>query len=225
MEICIDESRALEMASRLRSSFGPGKVSMSKSLEALAKTLGYPNWDTLSGMLKRDTQEKAVVPALARLLIGKPFDLFWEAYACFDMGESPGWAKVAFNQALLDQILATQALCLEKKLDHIALDFYAAWEDVQDLQIRDTQLIVTEYSFWLRASPRYVDYHVETRSIEIEHLRGALASPPARNECLAWADGVLFAEGTSAKQFALGLLDDEHIVINEADIDEMPTRD
>lgn len=223
MEICIDESRAREMASRLRSTFGTKTVSQSKSLEALAKTLGYADWNTLSGMLKRDTKEKAVVPAIARLLVGKPFDLYWEAYACSDLGESPGWAKVAVDQAFLDQVLATQALCVDKKLDHIALDFNAEWDDVQDLQIRDTQLIVTEYSFWLRASPRYANYHVETRSIEIEYLRGVLGTPTVRYECLAWADGVLFADGASAKQFALGLLDDEHIAINEGDIDEMPT--
>ena len=59
MDIKLTESNARQMAQRLREEIGRDLVKSSKAFEALSKMLGQPNWDTLSGILKREAADSA----------------------------------------------------------------------------------------------------------------------------------------------------------------------
>lgn len=230
MEITINPNTVRTMVKRLRENLG---LTQSAAYEAVAQTLGHPNWDTLSGMLKAEllAQDNSVFAQAAKRhhwrtappALKQPFMLVWEAFACDEYGEGPGWGQLEVTQEVLNELHEMQTLCLQNSCE-ISRDFGGMeWGNDDSLRLRGDELHVSASSFWVRARPKHCDYYVETRMMDIEELfklidQGQAAATPY----LAWADGVLFKDGSSAKQFALQMLDEGVAAVNEGCIDEMP---
>lgn len=232
MELQLNKQSVREMTERLRTALGLQSVSHSLAGEALAQALGYRNMDTLSGMMKKEAAASRPAsakkkPSVAVPVLDKPFTLFVEAFACDEYGSAPDWARLTIDQEFLQALAESQQLCVDKSLDHLARDYgWATWADERDghsYRIQGVELMVGTRSFWLQGRPKHCYYNVETRSIEIAEFFKAVGPDCPRDPYLAWADGILFNDGSCAQDFARGLLDDEVIDINETCIDQMPS--
>jgi hypothetical protein len=167
MDISLNEDRVKGMAARLRSAFEFKTLSQSKSLEVVAGLLGYPNWDTLSGMLKGERQ-----PGFR---LAEPVELYIEAHAIDEYGDSPPFASLKVTQEWVEDLLELQALCIHKRLGYIAVDGGPdEWKDDEQYRMRDDWLIVDSSSFWFDAHPKHANYSVQTETVNIEQLIAAL---------------------------------------------------
>lgn len=183
MEFHLNEKKVREMAGRMRKVFGNDTLGHSKALEAVAQTLGYPNWDTLSGLLKREDKP--------RFTLDKPVTLYINAYACDEWADGPSWAKVRIDQAFIDAVLELQALCEDKGLDHVSKDWCPeAWDDDDNLRLQGDELVVCRHSWWFTARPKHADYSCETRMLDIGWMLDAL-SKHASTDYLVWRKDIL----------------------------------
>lgn len=218
-----------------------------QSLEILSQALGYENWDTFCGLLKASSKaddnagrKPAGVDPLewseekkqnaervgwrqTPPVVSKPFDFYWEAFACDEWGDGPSWAKVHVTQAFVDQVHSLQTKCLEFNAQMAVYENPAQWDCEDELRLQGDELNVSHLSLWFSARPKHADYAVETRILDIRDFFDAIDNPERRMSHLAWADGILFMDGSSAKNFAMGLLDNGDIDINESRIEKMPS--
>lgn len=240
MEINLNETTVRAMANRLRAHLKASasvECSLSQSLESTAKMLGHKNWDTLIGILRKEEAPSEELERRRREwaafgwrekapTVAKPFVFMWEAFACSEWGDGPQWARVEVTQELVNNIHRLQTECLEKALTRVEQSYVCEeWDNTEELRIRGDELVVDRHSFWLSAQPKYGDYAVETRMTDVKDFFDAIEQgEKASTVYLAWADGVLFKDGSCAKNFALSLLDTGHLPedFNEARIDEMP---
>lgn len=239
MELNITSAIARAMAKRLREATSL-ELTTSASMEVLAKTLGYPNWDTLSGMLK--ASDKVETPEEDADFVRRasvhnwrkeppkdftPFTLYAEAYACNEWAEGPSWCKLEVTPALVALLHELQTLALKQDLETVTRDCYELeWQDEDRYSLRSPELQVSKRSFWFTARPKHQDFDVECRYFDFEELfqlieKGQIAS----KKYFAWADGILFRDGNSARALAELLLDEDEISIDEGSLDEMPMRD
>lgn len=249
MQIAISQDAAINMARRLNKAvqaaapqLGPKGLKHSQSLEMLSHVLGFENWDTFCGLLKAaeapaeaslsapplsgaDAQAQAdrvgwreAPPALA-----KPFTFYWEAFACDEWGDSPRWAKLEVTQAFLDQLHEMQTKCLQNGAQMSVYQSPECWDLADDLRLSGDQLNVSQSSFWFSAYPKNCNYSVETRILDIKDFFDVIDQASARMTHLAWADGMLFMDVSSAKSLAQDLVDNGEIDIEESRIEKMPT--
>lgn len=245
MDFHLNEKSVRAMADRLRTFLrtnpqlgGAAECSLAMSLEATAKMLGHRNWDTLIGLLRKEAAGAASVagsPRPAQLevqrkapTIDKPFLLVWEAYPSCDFGHGPGWAIVEVNQSFIDtlcRVLAQKPQQSRRQAPLSGCD--VDWDpDYRDQLMVSNELVVQGQSyFWLSARPKYADYDIETRMLDIHEFfdiieQGQAAGSPG----LAWADGVLFRDGSSARELAIRVAEAGGLgeAFNEGCIDEMP---
>lgn len=218
-------------------------LSQSQSLEILSKTLGFDNWETLSQMLtsERACTEVAVVAPHAGWspekkqyaqsigwrekppLVSKPFNFYWEALACSEWGDGPQWANLYVTQAFVDALHEWQTKCLDMGA---TLTFKAApdaWDSEDEYRLLDDEININGNQFWFSAHPKHANYNVETRILAIKDFFDAIDNPWHQLSHLAWADNLLFMDGSSAKNFAQLLLDSGEITISEASIEKMPS--
>lgn len=236
MQIEVNDIGLKAMAANLRAALaeacGPSPaVSHSLSLELLAKTLGYKNWDTLNGVAKKSClpqKEEPVkgpapweVPALVNL---KPFTFYIEAHACSESVGYPSWGKVEVTAPWLKSLLQAQAMVREKDLEEVTLtDTLDAWDAQDTLRISGDELIVDKTHFWFQAYPKNASYHVETRMVSIAQLLELIdKGESASDSDFAWADGILFYDGAGVQDFVQALQDDNVIDINQGIIDDLP---
>lgn len=250
MKIEINHETAVHMAQRLnqgvQAALGLEKeqtLKHSQALEILSQAMGYKNWDSFCGLLKSGhNQEKDSAKNITSCwsaeqkknaervgwrntppLLAKPFDFYWEAFACDEWGDGPRWAKVQVTQEFVNNLHSLQTKCLQFNAQMTVSETPQEWDMEEELRLRGEELNVTMNHFWFSARPKHADYAVETRLLDIKVFFDAIDNSEQRMSHLAWADGILFMDGSSAKLFAQGLLDEEEIDINESRIEKMPT--
>jgi hypothetical protein len=162
MKIEVNEKTFRGMASRLREESNE-ELKNCESFEKLSRILGFKNWDTLSGLLKRGQQ--------VALTLERPLTLYVEAFACDEYGESPTWAKLTINQEFVDALLRLQGVCKSNNL-HMVSEYWPvdAWQDDDNYRMRGETLEVTDGNWWIKAYPKHVDYNCETRMIGVKEL-------------------------------------------------------
>lgn len=184
MKVELNETKVRTLATSLRMAVHTGHVTHSKVLEVLAASLGFRNWDTMSGMLKRESR-----PSLA---LAQPVKLYVEVFATGG-GDGPDWAQVVIDQVFVDQLSSLQALCDDRRLSHVAtFGEPTLWQgdhrdepDVDAVSFDNTQIYVTARGWWFRATPKHTAYACETRIVDIEMLRTALTAKVS-TPYLAW---------------------------------------
>jgi hypothetical protein len=229
MDIQVTPQSIQGMVKRLRAA-APG-LTNAKAYEAISKMLGQPNWDTLSGLLKAEQSLPDAFAEIAKRYhwreapprISEPFTFLWEAFATSEYDDGPGWYRLEVTQAVLDELHERQTLAIKNNCE-VSCDFGSGeWGTDNPLNVRGDELHVSGDSFWVSGRPKHCNYTVETRMADISEFfalieKGQQAATPA----FAWADGVLFRDGGSAKEFAFNLLDEKVVVVNESCIDSMP---
>lgn len=172
MKIELNESKVRQIATRVRAALFEGQPTHSQLLELLSSALGFRNWDTMSGILKRESQP--------RLVLERPVTLYVEVFAT-GLDDSLDWAQVVIDQVFLDQLLSLQALCEDQRLSHVAsLGEPALWQgehrehNDDPVNFDSSHLYVDARRFWFRALPRHYSSAFETRSVDIEMLKAAL---------------------------------------------------
>lgn len=222
MEIQVTPKSLRAMAKRIRAAAAPLVVPHSKSLEILAQTLGYRNYDELSGILKKQLEDERALkaPCIPEF---QPFEVMVSAYACDTWGVGPSWARFTCDKAFLTQILELQEMVKRKKLSVASCDDSPEWDNQETLRIRNDELKVSDTEFWFHANPKHASYSVETCPIDISLLvQAALGTLPRHLDCMGFADNILFcARDESAESFARGLFENEEIDIDEVCIDQM----
>lgn len=193
MDIQINEKSVRAMAERLRTSVGADQVSQGKALETLAAVLGFKNWDTLSGTLRK----KASRTPAHGIVLGEPVELLMSCFCTNEFGSAPAYGKVTLTQQLVDRIFALRALASEHNLSELR-DFYPIEWGGQDPDLDEEwrmeleELVVGGHSMWFLASPKHANYNVETRAIELNLLKKVLSSRDSdKSDYLVWHKGHL----------------------------------
>ena len=204
MDIQLNDKTVRAMAERLRSAIGGEQLPQGKALEALSLVFGYKNWDTLSGMLKREAQPKF------RLAV--PVELYVGAFSTDEFGSAPRWAQVTLDQAFIDKVLAMQALCVGQDLTETPASVEPErWQgdDSEDpWNIQGAALCVGPASWWFSGFPKHCSYTVETRMIDINSMLTVLAKKTS-TEHLAWFKDLLVYDSSGEPTQMLEALVDE----------------
>lgn len=210
------------MAKRIRAAAVPLEVTHSKSLEILAQTLGYRNYDELSGLVKKQMADERALKAPV-IPDFKSFEVMVSAYACDTWGEGPSWARFTCDKDFLGQILELQEMVKRKNLSVASCDTGPEWDNQETYRIRNDEMKVSNTEFWFHANPKHASYSVETCPIDIALLvQAALGTLPRHLDNIGFADNILFcASDESAESFARGLFENAEIDIDEVCIDQM----
>lgn len=244
MEINLTHSTAITMAKRLRTEVGPDVMATSASQEVLARVLGYANWDTLSGMLKREKDRAAAAAEAAgqkenEFLVRaqryryrqtppqafKPFTLFIEAYAVDEWAEGPSWFKLEVTPELVERLHKLQTLVLKEGLNVDTETYDGEWSGPDYLCLQGDALCVHPERFWFYARPEHGDYLVETRFVAFNELFELIDKGEQANSAyFAWCDGVLFRDSNSAKNLAESIYEEGDVALDEDKLDAMSSR-
>lgn len=101
----------------------------------------------------------------------KPFKLVIGASATSEFGEGPEWAGVTVTPEFLQTLLRLRRVCRDEKLESVTVSQAPdCWDQEEYFRIRGDSLRVWGNDFWFEAHPKYADYNVETRAIDIDKL-------------------------------------------------------
>lgn len=200
MDINVNEKKVRVMADKLRTAVGPEHVTQGKALETLAQIFGFKNWDTLSGVLKKGKKQPQVP-----LLEGE-VELFLPCHSTSEWGEYPDFCKRTLTQGYLDQLLRQRQLCKEHELTECRTYSGPQWGcDDEDkgnfVRVEYSELVVDENDFYYVGRVKHADYHVETRSCDIDKLLRTLKTRTNSSDgYLVWHEGRLIyaPDGDSA---------------------------
>lgn len=190
-------------------------------LEMLAHGFGYRNFDTFSGVLKKQAEGgcsiKNEIVSQPHLLINQaqnaPVTLYLEMYCTEAEGDSPLWAEVSLTPEFLNTIIEAKEWVIEKKLSSVSLnDFPDNYErKTDDIVIRDDNwwLCVDEDGFWFRGIPKHAGSPVETYRADIETLLQCLdEKTESDSKNFKWFGGRLFHDSTSPDSLIRSFLND-----------------
>lgn len=99
--------------------------------------------------------------------------VFIEAYACSEHGDGPAFAAFKLTESLIEELTTLSQLCADHGLSEVRCLRGCMWGPgtiQDDLRLRSDELVVCGDEFWFRATPKYADYHVETRGLSIQKL-------------------------------------------------------
>ena len=126
--------------------------------------------------------------------------VYAEAYAVSDSEAGASLAEFELDGALLSRLRKLHALCNDNDLSEARMRMGPTWgpygiED--ELRLVNNELVVVpDGSFWFVADVKHGDYHVETRSIDIESLAKRLDDVLLNN-----GDVIYEFEGSNLKHF------------------------
>lgn len=189
MKVELNETKVRMLTTSLRAAHHDGHLTHSKVLEVVSAALGFRNWDTFCGMLKRESGP--------RLTLTKPVSLFVEVFATGD-GDGPNWTQVNIDQALVNELLSLQALVVERKLAHVAtFGEPTLWQgdhrdetDAWAVSFESVQLYVAARGWWFHAVPKHSAYACETRVVAFEDLKAALTGKASTPYLVRYASSV-----------------------------------
>lgn len=203
MQFNLNRELARMMARRLREAVGTEELSQSRSLEVLSKTLGVPNWDTLSGMLKGEEAgtELRRAQLLKAPVLSAPVDLYVEARVTgSEYASGAAWGRLELNNSVLELLARKANQCRLNDDLGVRLSLDAdEWDESEDLNHRAMPAAVTKDDFWLRANPKHSDYLVETRRCPLERLFRVLETGASDGVDFRFAAGALFYAADRAK--------------------------
>lgn len=203
MQFNVTTEVARNMAKRLRDAVGGEMLSTGRSYEVLSKTLGLPNWDTLSGVLK--AEETGAELERAKLfkapVLSAPVALYLEARVVDADGVAAAqWARVDLTAAFLGKLALKANQC--RIYSDSSVRYYepvADWDDSVDLNHSEAPMVVTKEDFWFRANPKHASYFVETVRCPIERLFRVLVAGKTDGADFLVEPGAVFYAGDKAE--------------------------
>jgi hypothetical protein len=154
-------------------------------------------------------------------VVREPFTVFVYASNANERAQGPGWVKWEVNQEFVNLLQKLHTQSLEDENSHIAVDWLPEqWGNDEILNLQEDALNVGSSFFYVSAYPKYGPGPVGSLGISFKDFYAALDGetlPPF----MGWADGVLFVDGSSPKEFAMGLLYEGATDVNEVTIDQM----
>ena len=144
-------------------------------LEMLTKAFGHRNFDTLSGLLKKEEPTDCTF---------KPYTLWFDMSSTDEWAPEPAWANLIVTPAFVREVKLLAAQCTADGLSTIRVDCFQRpelvlcdWDDgeaANPLNIHYWSLTVSPARFWFSATPKHAEYQVETHAFFIEDLLLAL---------------------------------------------------
>lgn len=235
MDISLSLDNAHAMAKRLRSQVPD--MTASTSREVLATVLGYRNWDTLNGMLKRAGSPAAPARSeeflhRARLVNYreappkgfKPFELYCSVSALDEWADSPDCYQMTITEEVVAHLHRLQTTSLETGL---ALsedgERFGEWLSTGFMNMRHDLLHVNDRRFYFSARPKHGEATstVESRAIDFDEFFDLIEKGKKsqhQSAYFAWAGDLLLRDPGSVRGFAEEQFSNGHFDI---DIDEM----
>jgi hypothetical protein len=171
-------------------------------LEMLACGLGYRNFDTLSGVLKKEkpTAKQGKGTRLPPHSLSAPVMLWLECFSVEDGMDAPQWVNYQLTSQCLQVLLEKQAMCVSKDLEVVKFcEEPSAYDQgffVAD--IPNWSMFVSKTCFWFRGFPKHCDYAVETAKVEIAELLAMLMSRIAVHSGFNWVGSQLYHDSQDA---------------------------
>ncbi len=148
-----------------------------------------------------------------------------ESYATNEYADSPSWAKLVIDQALLDKIQNLAGICNAHDLCEVSQYHDVDWDEKGiELRLRGDRLLVSSTIFWFSAYPKYGDYFIETRSIAIQSLVSvfeAVTSGKAVSEVSGeffYADGIVFYDASCSESLSERYFEDLSEEVEQSDL-------
>lgn len=232
MDIKVTHQSVRAMADRIAKAHAD--ISKPKALEILSSGFGYKNFDTLSGVLKKESSAPATSGAFTgdstlEIPPFTPFTLVLDAFACDEDGDSPAYAEITVTTEFIAQIKHTAVVCQSANIRaaHVN-DSDGIWHDPEGaLRMRGTDLVVMpsfgavgDTSFFFQAHPKHADYDCETRAVDLKDLIACIGNAePELPIGFQRERGVLFFDGASENIDFLveTYFDGEEISLDEGD--------
>lgn len=207
MQINIDTQSVRAMADRIVKAHPD--LAKPKALEILSSGFGYKNFDTLSGVLKKERNATAPSGAIAEdsaLDIPQftPFTLVIDAFACDEYGDCPPYAETTVTPEFLQSLAHHVGVCgaAGVRAAHIG-DYDCVWHDPQDdLRMRGTDLVIMPSfgafggaSFFFQGHKKHANYNCETRAIDLKNLIACIGEAGELPVGFKRERGVLFYDG------------------------------
>lgn len=105
--------------------------------------------------------------------------VYFEAYACDDYGDGPGYAVLTVSQQFCDKLKHLQKMAGEFGLSELRTyaspDAYGPGDIEENLRLTCGELVVTPTMFWFTDHPKHIGYNIETRSQSIDGFIAAVA--------------------------------------------------
>ncbi|MDO8414831.1 MAG: hypothetical protein Q7S87_01320 [Agitococcus sp.] len=200
MHIELTSTSVNQMANRITEAFPQqGKPAV---LEMLAYGLGYRNFDTLSGVLKKEkaARKQTQTNGVPLGLLSTPVALWLECFSVDKGMDSPQWVAYSLTTMNLTFILEQQAICIAKDLDAVKFSEEPTSYD-QGFFVADIpswSMFVSKTSFWFRGIPKHCDYAVETTLIEIARVITLLKERTEGTKDFRWIGSQLYHDGQNA---------------------------
>lgn len=201
MEIQVNEDSVRAMVERLRASLGKGHLAQSKAYEALAHTLGYRNWDTLSAKLG---EAKSATPPAALNRLAQPLTVYVSVRACSEWGDSPTWASFELSDELLAEMLKRTEQVKAEDWAHLVKRVWCVnWHDPDEMYSIDSEMLyIDNDSFWYKGLYRHSADAVETRAVYFKELLAALESKKSSDDFYFEGDKLVVARyGDNVQEF------------------------
>lgn len=107
--------------------------------------------------------------------IKKPVTVFIEAYASDDDGDGPAYIRLDVDQAFVDRLKKLHGLVAENVLSELRV--YALpdeWDAQEELDLVNSELVLTSSEFWFTADVSHTDYNAESRGQNIDAFINAV---------------------------------------------------
>lgn len=236
MQVEINKAKVKNMVALLRKEVAPN-LRVCQAYEVVSRLLGFSNWDTLCGLLRKEEQNASAKPLLSKAqkqravscdwraeapAVGQPFTMFVMADFTNTLSRDEVWVKIRVDQAFVDLLHSLQTRCLETDTAYIQVDYCPEeWGGYTTQRPQTSILTVDKKSFHLYGNAEQGPAAVRSLAISFEDFYALLEDNADTPDYMGWADGVLFVDVTSPREFALELLYKGVIDIEEGTIDEM----
>lgn len=174
MDINLTSASVREIADRITKAF-PDR-NKPEVLEMLAIGFGYRDFNTLSGLLKKEgkavlepapnalaTQLKQVAGVVER-------DLYVECSANDEWAEYPSWVRIRLTRDFLTQVLELSARCREEGISEVVTFDSPDGSDPNTSVNHSWELVVDSTSFYFRGHQKSSGVVVENRAVYLSPL-------------------------------------------------------
>lgn len=229
MELKITTKLVKNMSRELRKS-NPD-LRQGEALDLVSRMLEQPDWNTLSGLLKRETTKDAEAqkdwinyfdwaPLEQLPPVAKPLTLYAEALDMGGLGEGPSFAKIRVDAAFLKLLHGWQTKSLREGLATVKVDAdaHVEWEDESEHRLGTSFIEVSSREFYFSALPRHWEEELQTPVLNIKDLHALVAGTQANTERVARIGDVLLLAFNNVGVFAQNLVEWGIVALEEKDM-------